>query len=145
MSLTLGGGPTPRASIATIKEAVVAVLDEAGRGLTALEILPKINERLGVDYPRTSLSPQLSRLKAEKEIHLVGKHWFSGEGPENDATDLLSGGRDRWRQNKNPKRKAVKPSREVVHEKSVSPSPNSGFRATGSRFIGPGTGVQQRS
>ena len=59
----------------TIKETVIEILKEAGRPLTALQILPVINDRLNADYPRSSLSPQLSRLKADGLIELNGRNW----------------------------------------------------------------------
>jgi hypothetical protein len=62
-------------SLKTIKEAVVAVLGSSLFGLTALEILDQINSLHGMDYPRTSLSPQLSRLKSEGVIEKNGKIW----------------------------------------------------------------------
>jgi chromosome segregation ATPase len=60
----------------TIKEAVVAVLQETGRALTALEILSEINSRyFDGKISRTSLSPQLSRLKRSQDIELNGSLW----------------------------------------------------------------------
>lgn len=59
----------------TIKEAVIQVLNVAHNGLTASEILEKINEIMGTDYARTSLSPQLSRLKQDGKIELDGQVW----------------------------------------------------------------------
>jgi predicted nuclease with TOPRIM domain len=47
----------------TIKEAVLDVLRDYPEGLIALDILAKINERFSTNLVRTSLSPQLSRLK----------------------------------------------------------------------------------
>ena len=64
-----------RAPEVTIKEAVIAILADAGHGMTALEILPAVNARLGIDYPRTSLSPQLSRLKNDGKIERNGHEW----------------------------------------------------------------------
>jgi len=43
--------------------------------MTALEILAAINLKFGTDYPRTSLSPQLSRLKADGRIEREGIVW----------------------------------------------------------------------
>lgn len=103
----LGSPDTARRgpSEATIKGAVVTALREAGHGMTALELLPKINEQLGVEYPRSSLSPQLSRLKAEGQLRLDGNVWSIGDGADG-PTDydryvrLLVEGRprlsDRW-------------------------------------------------
>jgi hypothetical protein len=59
----------------TIKQAVMEVLKGRVSGMTALEILAEINKRFSVDYPRTSLSPQLSRLKAEGKIKREGNTW----------------------------------------------------------------------
>jgi hypothetical protein len=47
----------------SIKEAVIEVLRDYPDGLIALDILAKINERFSMKLVRTSLSPQLSRLK----------------------------------------------------------------------------------
>jgi hypothetical protein len=62
-------------SLKTIKEAVVSVLNASLFGMTALEILEKIDTLHGMDYPRTSLSPQLSRLKNDGVIAKDGKIW----------------------------------------------------------------------
>lgn len=56
----------------TIKDAVVEVLRSKPSGMTALEILAAIKERFSTDYPRTSLSPQLSRLRADGRIERAG-------------------------------------------------------------------------
>ncbi|WP_187147997.1 hypothetical protein [Nitrobacter winogradskyi] len=62
----------------TIMEAVVEVLKDRPEGLTALEILAEINTRyFGDRIIRSSLSPQLSRLKdRDHKIGLRGKKWF---------------------------------------------------------------------
>lgn len=59
----------------SMKEAVLEVLREAGHGLSALEILPLMNQKIGVEYERTSLSPQLTRLKEDGEIERDGVIW----------------------------------------------------------------------
>jgi hypothetical protein len=59
----------------TIKEAVLEILAEWPRGLTAVDILREINNRLNTSYVRTSLSPQLSRLKRERKIEQRGIVW----------------------------------------------------------------------
>ncbi|MFA6205209.1 MAG: hypothetical protein WC689_03280 [Methylocystis sp.] len=59
----------------TIKEAVLKVLHAEPNGLAATEILRRINSELRTDYARTSLSPQLSRLKQEGKIELYGQLW----------------------------------------------------------------------
>lgn len=59
----------------TIKDAVIEVLKERDRGMTALEILAAINFKFETDYPRTSLSPQLSRLKTDGKIERDGTVW----------------------------------------------------------------------
>lgn len=62
----------------TIMDAVLAVLQDRPEGLTALEILAEINTRyFGGHVIRSSLSPQLSRLKdRDHKIDLRGKKWF---------------------------------------------------------------------
>jgi hypothetical protein len=59
----------------TIKEAVIAVLRENRNGLSALDILAKVNGQFDLGIVRTSLSPQLSRLKQEHKITNDGSVW----------------------------------------------------------------------
>jgi hypothetical protein len=63
----------------SIMEAVLEVLkDHEVDGMTAMEILAEINTRyFGGKLLRSSLSPQLSRLKDRyKKIELRGNRWF---------------------------------------------------------------------
>ena len=62
----------------TIKEAILATLDHKPDGLTALEILDELNAKyFNGGLARTSLSPQLSRLKErDRKITLQGDHWI---------------------------------------------------------------------
>jgi hypothetical protein len=79
----------------TIKEAVIDVLTDAGRGLMAIDILAAINKRFEMDYPRTSLSPQLSRLKSEGKLEREGMVWsLAKTSSENEeaANANLTGG-----------------------------------------------------
>lgn len=67
----------------TIKDMVMSVLDVVN-GADANEILKFIKHRFDVELARTSLSPQLSRLKKEGKIVLRGKRWSvvrNDEGP----------------------------------------------------------------
>jgi hypothetical protein len=68
----------------TIKEAVLDVLKRKPEGMTALEILAEINKRyFDGSIVRTSLSPQLSRLKDnDGKITLRGNRWFLNETEE---------------------------------------------------------------
>jgi len=61
----------------TIKEAVLEALAQRPEGMTALEILDEINKRyFDGKIVRTSLSPQLSRLKNDdKKVTLRGNRW----------------------------------------------------------------------
>lgn len=59
----------------TIKQGVLRVLESAPDGLTAIGILKRLKLDFDLDYERTSLSPQLSRLKREKKIKLDGGIW----------------------------------------------------------------------
>jgi hypothetical protein len=62
----------------TIMNAVLEVLKQQPEGMTALEILDEINSRyFNGKYVRTSLSPQLSRLKdRDRKITLRGNRWY---------------------------------------------------------------------
>ena len=73
----------------TIKTAVVAILKEVGGPMTALELLEQVNQRQGTTLMRSSLSPQLSRLKDEGAIKLTDKLWHLPEQsvPENEEPD----------------------------------------------------------
>ena len=60
----------------SIKEMILEVLSEAPRGMKAIDILESINSvYTGINLARTSLSPQLSRLKNEREIVKRGLFW----------------------------------------------------------------------
>ena len=61
----------------TIKQMVLSVLGSHDGGLDASRLLIEINERWGVGLERTSLSPQLSRLRSEKKVELHGHFWTS--------------------------------------------------------------------
>lgn len=63
----------------TIKEMALAVLEDYPNGLVALDILSEINSRFEQSYVRTSLSPQLSRLRQGGFVHKSGKRWVLGK------------------------------------------------------------------
>lgn len=78
-------GNVPDQKIAlTIKEAVIRVLDDEKRGMTAQQILVAINERFfDGSVVRSSLSPQLSRLNhKDKKIKFNGTLWSLRSGDE---------------------------------------------------------------
>lgn len=52
----------------SIKVMVMDVIHDSDRPLQAVEILERINKQFNVEIPRTSLSPQLSRLRDEGRI-----------------------------------------------------------------------------
>jgi hypothetical protein len=58
-----------------IKRAVLELLKQNPDGMDALTILVTINYRLGSNFERTSLSPQLSRLKEDGFVTLNRKIW----------------------------------------------------------------------
>jgi hypothetical protein len=60
----------------TMKEAALAILDNEAMGLSATEILTRMNKRLRTEYVRSSLSPQLSRLKQDGKIDVFNKRWI---------------------------------------------------------------------
>jgi hypothetical protein len=84
----------PATSELTFKDKIkIALADEFEFiGATANDILEFCNKRWP-DQPmiRSSLSPQLSRLKAEREIDLMGKHWVlkknKNKGSEAETTE----------------------------------------------------------
>ncbi len=62
--VSLFSTPTSVQPRKSIKQMVLEVLDDVSpHGLTALEILDQIRARWSYELPRTSLSPQLTRLK----------------------------------------------------------------------------------
>ena len=72
--------PVPVEKPPTIKEMIVIILAEAGpSGLSALGILDRIRERWQSNIERTTLSPQLSRLKGEGQIVNLARAWKLAE------------------------------------------------------------------
>lgn len=60
----------------TFKDMIKVVLTEKGSGAEALEIIDLIKARFGKEIKRTSISPQLSRLKASGDLLLDDKVWL---------------------------------------------------------------------
>tara|TARA_R110002094_G_scaffold210256_1_gene180633 strand:- start:69 stop:554 length:486 start_codon:yes stop_codon:yes gene_type:complete len=75
------------ANTKTIKEMVRDVLKSAHTGLTSTEILTEINTPPDQHVERTSLSPQLSRMKEQGEVKLIDNMWFLTDGPDFDFAD----------------------------------------------------------
>lgn len=63
----------------TIKEMAREVLSRQPNGLNSSGIQDGIKKSFGRDVERTSLSPQLSRLKDDGELALDGDVWFTTE------------------------------------------------------------------
>lgn len=75
----------------TIKAKVLAVLRAHESG-DANDIREWIHSQFGEDVPRESLSPQLSRLKADGWLTLEGKNWKYIDATTNETPDAeLSG------------------------------------------------------
>lgn len=72
----------------TIKGMILKVLEQENAPLTAIEILNLINARFDKDIERTSLSPQLSRLKEEGSVLYDNKYWTLADR-EIGVDDLL--------------------------------------------------------
>ncbi|MER8636794.1 HTH domain-containing protein [Mesorhizobium sp. M1182] len=74
-----------------MKEAAVQVLREATGGLTTNELLEIINNKLGTTFARSSLSPQLSRLKGDGILYREEDgRWILASDPslnENGASE----------------------------------------------------------
>ena len=86
----------------TIKDMIRDVLKSMPNGLTSTEILSKIDESFGRQIERTSLSPQLSRMKDDGEVTLIDNLWFlpaaSEEGSQKDYGSLSEENND-WADN----------------------------------------------
>lgn len=77
----------------TLKQLVLKALREENlRGATANELLATFESLWGKEVARTSLSPQLSRLKSEGKIKLSGKVWhLANENGEAEASPTDEG------------------------------------------------------
>lgn len=64
----------------TMKDASIETLKKHPNGLPAVEILLEVNKILGSNYVRSSLSPQLSRLKKDGIIYDTNGIWTLTEG-----------------------------------------------------------------
>jgi hypothetical protein len=62
-----------RAHTPKIKEMILAVLDSRPDGGTSDQIIDWVLRDFGVDVPRSSMSPQLSRLKSDFQVRLDPK------------------------------------------------------------------------
>jgi hypothetical protein len=63
----------PRASTPTIKEMILEVLNKHPDGGVADQIIEWVKVDYDADVPRSSMSPQLSRLKSEGLVYLNAK------------------------------------------------------------------------
>lgn len=70
----------------TIKDMVRTILKSDSTGLTATDILAKIKENFDRDLGRTSLSPQLSRMKEDGEVIVNDNSWFLAVPLEEEIT-----------------------------------------------------------
>lgn len=99
IALAALGGDNPKPNVSagsrrpTIKQMIVAVLGEFG-GATSESIIGLVKENHDVDVPRSSMSPQLSRLKNDGVVEFDGQLWRlasesqppDGNGADADAT-----------------------------------------------------------
>jgi hypothetical protein len=67
--------PRPAKATPSIKAMALEVLENCTVGADTNEIARLIAERFGVEVPRPSLSPQLSRLKSEGQLEIENKVW----------------------------------------------------------------------
>ncbi|MER9952548.1 hypothetical protein [Mesorhizobium sp. M0047] len=65
----------------TMKDAAIEALRGATGGMTTVDILEIVNDKLGTIYPRSSLSPQLSRLKGDGIIYRKDGRWILTHDP----------------------------------------------------------------
>jgi hypothetical protein len=92
----VGGRKGPKDGVIkpnTIMAEVIDILGEHPGGMIALDILGELNKHRDPPLLRTSLSPQLSRLKKSGYVHLNGSNWtlLNRGKTEITATDLFSG------------------------------------------------------
>jgi len=79
--------------VKTIKKKIIEVLTESERWLTSEEIIAQIQDRFGDVVVRTSLSPQLSRLKNDDKIisyNELNKSWGLDEATPDDTHPLAT-------------------------------------------------------
>lgn len=72
----------------TIKEMIRRILRGRPDGMSANEILQEIERRFGVRIERTSLSPQLSRLRDGNELTLENGRWYPAQMPFSKLAEL---------------------------------------------------------
>lgn len=86
----LNAAEVPLSPRKSIKQMIIDILsDMHPHGLTALELVDQIGAQYGTEVKRTSLSPQLTRLKNEAEIvndRGVWKRPIESEGPDTNIT-----------------------------------------------------------
>lgn len=70
-----GGADTDSSGRPTIQGMIAQILVEFPNGLDASQIGDEIKRRFGKELARSSISPQLSRLKTDGKIRLDGKIW----------------------------------------------------------------------
>lgn len=76
----------------TIKEMILQVLAEHQTCADAHQIIEMIRKRFNVEIARTSISPQLSRLRKEKRLHMENKLWCltNQSAPKNETPDVVA-------------------------------------------------------
>lgn len=75
----------------TFKEMIKSVLADRDNGAEALEILDLIKTKFGKEIKRTSISPQLSRLKASGDLVLQDKVWMLPTQAHSAVSNSLPG------------------------------------------------------
>lgn len=85
-----------KSSRMTIKSKILAVLEDRPDGGTADDVIQWVLEAHGTEVPRSSMSPQLSRLKADGEVALspTTKNWclpqFADDAPDDNSEAAAS-------------------------------------------------------
>lgn len=74
----------------TIKDMVKSILSKAQRGLSAQDLLVAIEAEFSAKIERTSLSPQLSRLRKDGDVRLEDGLWFPSQSFLAGWTEALS-------------------------------------------------------
>ena len=72
----VGAQPRKKSSEPTIKEMIVDVLEGREDGATSDEIITLVKDKYEKAVPRSSMSPQLSRLKGDERVTRENERWM---------------------------------------------------------------------
>ncbi len=80
----------PRQQRLSLQGMALQVIQDAPEGLTSRDVLHRLNRRFNAAFPRTSLSPQLSRLKRQRLVTLRGGIWTANQSRDKKGPDATA-------------------------------------------------------